>query len=190
MAEPMTWEYVSDVPQGLAVPGTHLSNICGDDGGLSEQIQDDIQPPWEMSATVLCQVQTSHTAQFDAKRLKENSKQVGHEDDEEVPVFGGSTSLDIGGIVTRVDICHSNEKPWAHEVQIFGKDGFGSEEQMAGSDRVLKRAIGRTSQGSSSFNILDGQLGPGLAPGWALRASINTSLLLFNDGILIVHLWI
>ena len=65
----------------------YLSNICRNDGRLSEEVEYVVQPQWKMSSTILCKVHPSNGAQFDAKRLKKDCENVRHEYNEEKFVF-------------------------------------------------------------------------------------------------------
>lgn len=52
MADPMTYEMGQSRLNISLLHGTYFSNVSGDDGTLSKNIQGDIQPPWEMGSTV------------------------------------------------------------------------------------------------------------------------------------------
>jgi len=77
-----------------------FSNICRNDGRLSEEVEHVVQPRWKMSSTILRKVHPSNGTQFDAKRLKKNCEDVRHEYNEEKFVFERSACGDVGSVVS------------------------------------------------------------------------------------------
>lgn len=63
--------------------GAYLCYICGNDGSLSKDVQNVVEPSREKRATCLGEVQATNGAELDCQALEENGKQVGEEDDEQ-----------------------------------------------------------------------------------------------------------
>lgn len=50
---------------------------------LSQNIEEDIEPPWEESPASLSQIEPADTSKLDAQALQEDGKDIRHQNDEE-----------------------------------------------------------------------------------------------------------
>jgi hypothetical protein len=73
---------------------------------FSQNIKRNVQPFREELLASLRQIESTHTPELYAQALQKNSKDVRHQNDEEQLEAVSSTSGDIRGIITGIDICH------------------------------------------------------------------------------------
>jgi len=99
MAVPITYTHVSEVT-GPESRATNLSNISSNNGRFRKCVENIIEPGWKMSLAILSKIHPGDRAQLDAKRLKEDGENVRHENDEEESKAVGSSSSNVGSIVT------------------------------------------------------------------------------------------
>ena len=70
----------------------YLCNVGGNNGRLGESVKDVNQPSRKVFATVLGQIEASHTSQPDTQGLEEYCEKIRHEDDEEMRKSGRGAS--------------------------------------------------------------------------------------------------
>jgi hypothetical protein len=73
---------------------------------FSQNIKRNVQPFREELLASLRQIESTDTPKLYAQALQKNSKDVRHQNDEEELEAVSSTSGDIRGIITGIDICH------------------------------------------------------------------------------------
>jgi hypothetical protein len=63
-----------------------------------------------MRTAILSQVETRHGTQLNAQGLQKNGENVGQKHNEQQGILELCTGCNVGGIVSRVDICHRDEE--------------------------------------------------------------------------------
>lgn len=129
---------------------SHLCNVRSNDGRLGKDIEDQIEPFGEVLATILGEIQARDAAKFDTERLEKDGKEIGHQDDEQMAVLGGSAGLDISSIVSRIDVSDGNEETGADKAGVLlqSRDSFLHSPSREGEGRA--RALKVRGRGSGS----------------------------------------
>jgi hypothetical protein len=83
IAVPITFDHVLVTDLYQMLKRHYFSDISRNDGRLCKSVENIVKPWGKVSLAIFSEVHSRHGAQFDAQRLKEDGKDVGHENDEE-----------------------------------------------------------------------------------------------------------